>query len=272
MHATHLSQGVRIERLAPAEEPHRAQWLHALRGFDAATATALKTEGTNVVWRATMLGRQVVIKTQIHTSLLSRLKLALRASRACRHWEGAAWLTDHGFKTAPVLLLAAEYLPGGTVEWLVMDYLPGRSLLETMAAHNLTAVQDRALARAVGRQAAAMVLAGAFNRDHKPSNLILTDQGPAVIDCVAIKPCPVRKHRALERMLASLVIEPTGLNCRPRRSLLMQALTGAADTMLGKSGQRPDRRALVHHLWRRVASAVELHGNPTPRVNPRTPD
>lgn len=254
-----------IQRLAPLEQPRRDQWIHALRALDLSTAKALKIEGGNSVCAATMLGREVVVKVWRHSSLAARFKLLTRSTRAHRHWRGAAWLSSHGFATASPLLLATARGNQDLIEYLVMEQLQGPSLLEEMDAPSLPRALHHRLAGAVGRQAAQLVLAGRFNRDHKPSNLIVTNDGPALIDTVAIRRCP-RAHRAsLVRMLASLVIEPMGMGCLPRRALLMRGLTEAAATVVGRGPTAAERK----DLWRNIARRVFAHGDPTPRVDPR---
>jgi hypothetical protein len=93
---------------------------------------------------------------------------------------------------------------------------------------------------------------------------------PVVIDCVAIRYGPMTSSRAgAHRMLASLVIEPTGCGCPPRRSLMMRALRAALE-----SGREPRRlpreqeKADTRALWRAVRDRVERHKDARPAVNP----
>jgi hypothetical protein len=135
-----------------------------------------------------------------------------------------------------------------------MGAVEGRTLLRVMDRGGLAVRQEQALARAVGAQVAAF--GATYNRDHKPSNLIVTrEDGPptiAVIDCVA-----VADGADAERMFTSLVLEPLGCGCLPRRSLLARALAGYTPDR--------DRRRTI---WRDVARRVREHGDPTPKVNP----
>lgn len=145
-----------------------------------------------------------------------------------------------------------------------MEALPGKSILQHLADRDLTTRQEHAVAAAIGSDIALLARHVLQNRDHKPSNLILTNPAKpaiAIIDCVAIR----RGIRA-DRMLASLVIEPSGVGLRPRRALMMRVIRecarNAPDILEG------GHRRWVRELWRRVAAIVQAHGDPTPRVNP----
>lgn len=183
-----------------------------------------------------------------------------------------------------------------------MERLSGPSVLEILAAargrHDSTRGdaadapqaallgprRQLALARELGRQLRRLIGHGRFNRDHKPSNLIVlsADHRPrvAIIDCVAILPVSRAggPGEALQRMLASLYIEPSGVGAPPRRSLILATLHGALGIDRPASpgaprilrSHRVDRRRL-RALWNSVADRVRSHGDPTPRVDPLSP-
>jgi len=148
-------------------------------------------------------------------------------------------------------------------EYLVLEFIPGLSVLEYLASGTLTPHQERALSRSVGRFIARTLRARLGLRDPKPSNLICRAQpddsawpGLAVIDCAEAgsKNDPHWQARAL-------VAECLGVGICPRRTLLMRCLREI----------EPDR-ASRHSLWRRVAREVGDGENLTPRIDPLARD
>lgn len=248
-----------------------------------ASARLLKEEGPATVHRATLLGRDVVVKSAPAVSLADRLKLLAGRSRAHRHWHGANWLDAHWFPTAaPLALLRGP----GPSECLVMQALSGRTLLEHLAADDLPVREQHDLAAELGAMAARMTDLGRYNRDNKPSNLIVErlESGRlrvATIDCVAILPV-VRvgsAPAAADRMMAALVIEPLGVGRPPRRSLMLRALRARYNQTARRVPDAPAdprerqvRKAFCRAAWMRIAELVRAHGDPTPRVSPLPAD
>jgi hypothetical protein len=199
------------------------------------------------------------------------LQAIFRTTPACRHWHGARWLLEHEIPTAePLARLHTVGAPH--YEALVMRRLPGRTLLEWMADRTVPVQRQHELARIVGRSAARLLHVG-YNRDHKPSNLIVIESagGPidlAVVDCVAIRPGPVELEQDAESELAMLVIEPLGCGVMPRRSLQMRALGAYCKHRLELLDSSGDSHRLRRTLWRGVRETIESHGDPTPRDNP----
>ena len=131
-----------------------------------------------------------------------------------------------------------------------------------------------------------MVAKGLFNRDHKPSNIIVTDVGddqtPAslgIIDAVDFrKVTPTLVFAAPTRMLASMIIEPTGVGVRLRHALMRRALRAYLDEswhLASRSDADSDEamdRTWEHQsaraFWQSIGERVVRHGDPTPRVNP----
>jgi tRNA A-37 threonylcarbamoyl transferase component Bud32 len=289
-----------LESVGPSAHVSPSSGVQILKhdtGASAAGAPAL-------VLRATLAGRTVVIK-RTPLPFLARLKSLTGNSKGWRHLRNASWLIQNHLPTAPVLMLARH----DGAEILVMDALPGRSLLELIASPATTLAEQHALADAAGALVARVVHAGRYNRDHKPSNLIVTHLTPtpaaadlAIIDCVAfIRPGPLtRPIQGPLRMLSSLVIEPLGCGVLPRRSLLMRALRSylrhswlLADhpsparskiTPLApvsppdfdrSAPLSPEQRAWelasIRAFWSEVLRTINTHGDPTPSINPLTP-
>lgn len=241
-------------------------WRDALAAFDPADALTLKRDRGTAVYRSRLAGRDVVVKRWDLLGVMARLKALLRWSRAHRHWNGAKRLTSWGVRTAAPLALLTNREHGSSRTWLVLEALQGRTVLDHMAARDLGLRQEHAVADAVGGMVSRLRTAGGFNRDGKPSNLIVTlasdeDAVVAVVDCVAIG--RARGERRLAQMLASLYIEPLGCGCPPRLALAMRVVRGVCPQV-----DRRERVDAVKRLWRAAASIVTSHGDPTPRVSP----
>lgn len=265
---------MRIERLAPGEEPLRGQWQEALRAGWQSGASAIKQEGETSVWRARLLGRDVIVKQRAGPATMKEL---CGLDRESRQWRGAQWLQAHGIPTARCLVLATTP-PRPRCRWLVLEAIDGTTLLQLLAQNKLAPRQQHTLARALARQLAALTLAGRYNRDHKPSNLIVQNPGSpeptiAIIDTVAIRKLRPWRRADLYAMFVSLVLEPMGCGCPPRRSLMMRVLVEHQRELLRRIPNllpQDDavRRAARHQDWMRIAGLIDAHGDPTPKVNP----
>ena len=283
------------------EQIDRVRIVRAHRGEDAAawaaaigdaswikSSSLLKQDERSWVRRATLLGRETVVKCREIDGIWARVKCALGRGKGDRHWRGAALLTGKGVKTARVLALARANVDGRDCELLVMEWVQGETLLRVMAdlragtagAPGVRA--QHAIAKAVGEQIASME--EVFNRDHKPSNVIVerwTASGAqvAIIDCEGVRRTAIP---GAARMFASLVIEPTGCGVRPRRALLMRALRSCVHVSIGLNTPdapvhrpraiadlpRADYRQMRRMAWDDAARTIAHHGDPTPRVNP----
>ncbi len=306
-----MSHALTILALDRSLEPDRARFVDELdqltRRLDSAAASRasphapassaleiLKRDTHATVLRVRLAGRDVVIKLT-RLSPLARLKSLVRASKSWRHWANAAWLDTQAIPTARVLLLARA----ARAEVLVMDALPGRSLLHHIADPRRTLADEHALADSAGALVARVIHAGRFNRDHKPSNLIVTSLSPphatlAIIDCVSLI-TPGKLARPIQgplRMLSSMVIEPLGCSVLPRRALLMRALRAylRASWLLAEhprahqaplpesfpsaasapitDEQRAWELASIRAFWTEVTRVVLAHKDPVPAVNP----
>lgn len=270
-----------------------------------AAARALKRDARVIVRAGDMPGTgaggafraRIVVKTWRLTRVKDLLNIALGRTQGLRHWRGAMLLTRLGVATAAPLALFRV----GREETLVMREVPGKSLLAHLdewerGVGDLRAGEAGAIARAVGAQVRRLADAGWFNRDNKPSNLIVIDHGApgtapgtapgaapgtapgtapgvrpgtgtgthaggrfeiALIDVVGIRRDRLRVGGL--RMLVSLMLEPMGVGRAPRRAMRMRTLKEA-------SGGAP--LAARKSAWRAVEQAIDEHGDPTPRINP----
>jgi tRNA A-37 threonylcarbamoyl transferase component Bud32 len=255
------TQGVRVVRSrvsnprALAAEVGDPAW--------SASAKVLKRDGRTAVLegRVTVDGRarDIVVKVMRADRPKDRLARRLGGTRLMRQWSGAALLERAGIATPACLAL---WRSAGGVECLAMERAEGRTLLHEMARAGIPVRDRHALAGEAGRLVAQLVRAGVFNRDHKPSNIMVRWDGAgprlSLIDTAGIR----RRRAGGETvMLAKLVIECLGVGARPRTPIMMRALCVCA-TELGWD------RARRRRTWKLVEYVISAHGNPRPKDDP----
>lgn len=100
-----------------------------------------------------------------------------------------------------------------------------------------------------------------FNRDQKPSNIIVSTPGAlVVVDTVGVRAlAAMPRERAVARMVASALIEPAGCGVRLPKTFAANILAGLAPSF------DPVALARVAAV---VSSILREHGDPTPRINP----
>ncbi|MEO1009170.1 MAG: hypothetical protein AAFX79_11430 [Planctomycetota bacterium] len=297
----------RATRAAAGEDgPAWARALEAEPWRDA--ARALKVDGDTRVLAATLRNRAVVLKFG-HLGVRARaIKARLGLSPADRNWAGAALLAAEGIPCARMLALLAERPSPGTPprQCLISAFEPGETLLHyARLAHagELAFRRQRRLARAVGLHVGCILAGDLYNRDSKPSNLIVRwdDDAPGdpardiaddawpsltVVDCQGVRRLVRKRAYRSMRMQASLILEPMGLCMTPRRPHIARTLRAtmaayAARRYAGvpvEAALRLDLKA-EHELlasiperaiagWHRIAERIRVHGDPTPRVDP----
>lgn len=239
----------------------------------------LKAEGDSHVVLLRLGERRVVLKLMLMRGWVARTRCWLGITRHHRQWQGAEWIQTARIPTSKPLAMGTIHArdQGGNLihgQWLVLAYLKGPTLLEVFRdaqrlpqKHRLK--RQRGLAIGAGESVRNLVRAGLFNRDHKPSNLIVIRSDPrnlhvslGIIDTVGIRRIPGGnwRHSAIARMLASLIIEAIGCGVYPNlrsRHIAVRAATGAWEPWLS-----------IRRVWRAVRRIVDRHGDPTPKVNP----
>lgn len=124
-------------------------------------------------------GRRVAVK------VIKERFTADAVFRARFRREVAAARRVTGTFTAPIL----DADPDARVPWLITAYLPGLTLREAVEAFGaLPAAAVRVLAAGLGEALADIHRAGLAHRDLKPGNIMLTADGPRVIDFGIARP------------------------------------------------------------------------------------
>lgn len=261
----------RVIKLAQGEDG--PAWAEALADTTwREAAQLLKQDRDTSVWRTQMLGKDVVIKCWELSRFKRRLQTRVNATPAVRQWNGAALLIECKIATATPYVLARGKIDGKPYECLAMEMLPGKSLLEHMAEGDLSVRQEHAVARVLGEQIHEMIQAKLFNRDHKPSNLIVQNIEPAevaLIDTVGV--CKKRKVGLDDKMLAALLTEPSGCGCAPRLTLMVRVMLSYVDALYPKD--IAEWKLRYQQNWLRnvsygVGDVVRKHGDSTPKVDP----
>ncbi|MGH3825852.1 MAG: serine/threonine-protein kinase [Pseudonocardiaceae bacterium] len=139
------------------------------------------TGAMGVVWRAhdERLDRTVAIKELLMQPGLPAADAQAARDRAMREGRIAARLKHpNAIHVYDVALEAATGASDQVVPWLVMEYLPARSLAEVLAERGTLAPREAA---GIGRQVAAALAAahaaGIVHRDVKPGNVLLGQHG-----------------------------------------------------------------------------------------------
>jgi serine/threonine protein kinase len=122
---------------------------------------------------ATPGGRDVAVKV-VHPELAARPEFRARFAQ-----EVAAARAVSGAYTAPVV----DADPQAPLPWLATAYVAGPSLLDAVDRYGPMAEPDlRRLALGLIEAVKAIHAAGVIHRDLKPGNVMLSDDGPRVID------------------------------------------------------------------------------------------
>ncbi len=133
--------------------------------------------GMGAVWLATdrLLNREVAIKQVLTTAGLSEAEATEVRNRIVHEGRVAAKLShEHAIAVYDVVLEAGE-------PWLVMEYLPSRSVAKALAmADTLPPVEVAQIGAQVADALATAHAAGIVHRDIKPGNILVADRGAEV--------------------------------------------------------------------------------------------
>ncbi|RNC80424.1 MAG: hypothetical protein ED559_01025 [Phycisphaera sp.] len=256
-----MGRDARIWFLGEGED--RSSWERALAGGGWVDGECLKLDDRGRgVWRAELLGRSCVVKARPLPGVLDRLKQRLGATDLARACLGAALLEAKGFRTPRVHVMGLSRLDSGWHEVLFTECALGVPLLSQWIQAD--DAERRGLARRAGRVLGEMCAAGVFNRDCKPSNLIVDGDGIVFVDVGGVRATNGDTVLELARMISMLGFEPTGVGSRPA---FWEVVVGIRSALRTAGVASEARGRLIAHLRRLVAE----HGDPTPRDNPVAP-
>jgi len=141
--------------------------------------------GMGVVWRAhdLVLGRTVAVKQLVLGPELSPSDAAESRARAMREGRIAARLQHpNAINVFDVALGPDAEGDGADQPWLVMEYLPSRTLDELLAREGpLPPAEVARIGRDIAAALAAAHAAGIVHRDVKPGNVLIGDNGTVKI-------------------------------------------------------------------------------------------
>jgi non-specific serine/threonine protein kinase len=133
--------------------------------------------GMGAVWLATdrLLNRDVAIKQVLTTAGLSEAEATEVRNRIIHEGRVAAKLShDHAIAVYDVVLEAGE-------PWLVMEYLPSRSVAKALAlVDRLSPIEVAQIGAQVADALTTAHTAGIVHRDIKPGNILVADRGAEV--------------------------------------------------------------------------------------------
>ncbi|MBX3315987.1 MAG: hypothetical protein KF902_03875 [Phycisphaeraceae bacterium] len=272
------NRSIRIVRLEAVEgdaAEAKSRWVSVFSGRDwAVGAEVFKQSPHSSVLRSMVLSRDLVLKTR-HASGLKALAQSLTQSgREERQWSGSEWLRSIGLSAPHCVAIVAGSRDGAPVRTLITEYVPGHTLLWQIARglvkEDPESPPSRAIAYETGRGIAQIIKSGRFNRDHKPSNLVVVAAGPpvariSIVDAVAIQPYkPAERAHALARMIASLQIEPAGIGHPIPHTFLKRIVDAIAHEMVGPA----DADSWSRDMLSSAEQHVQKHGDPTPQHDP----
>ncbi len=272
------NRSIRIVRLEPGQgDPSEEQsnWASTFMGRDwTVGAEVFKRTEESSVLRCMLRSRDLVLKTCRSKGVKGLLQGLSRSGRSHRQWQGSEWLRSIGVASPNCVAIVRGNRDGVSVETLVTEYVPGHTLLWQIARgvvhDDPESPGSRAIAYAVGRDMAQIIKSGRYNRDHKPSNLVVTHAAPPIasistVDAVAILPVKLKDRvDGIARMIASLLIEPMGSGHPMPPAFLRRIVESLAHEMVDAANVE----SWTHELTARAERLVESHGNPTPEHDP----
>ena len=223
-----------------------------------------QSEAGLVVAGTTSVAGAIVVKIRRLPGLKGTLRALLGLTPMARAWRTASRLHAVGIATAQPIALLAGTSGRERVEVLVLPEIAGRTLLARLADRDLPEAVERLAAANIADMIAQLARHRLANRDHKPSNIIISDTGRPVLLDAELRTAPPAEAAA--RMLASLAIEPSGVGITLPRVPTARVLRLVASRL---ADQGVDCSA--RDLRDAAAAIVNRHGDPTPKANQLAP-
>lgn len=268
------TEDLRVARYAPGWGYAAREWARTLEDVDWPGAELHKSHARGSVWLTSLAigGRthRAVLKVEAMRSLRQRVQSILGRSKLHRQWRGAARLARAGVPAAAPLAMLRGASGRRACEVLVLDAIPGDTLLALLVRGPVPDERAGPLAGIIAGHLGRMARAGLANRDPKPSNIIVgSGEGgrPAAtfVDTEGVQ----RRRTALDelaaRFLASLELEVVGVGADPPRTFagLIARAVGAAGTA---DPARAESRS--REITDRARQIVAGHADPTPKHDP----
>ncbi|RVW04487.1 serine/threonine protein kinase [Rhodococcus spongiicola] len=140
-------------------------------------ASKLGGGGMGAVWLAqdTLLDRKVAVKQVTSTVGMDDAEANELRQQVLREGRNAAQLShDHAIAMYDVAVESGE-------PWLVMEYLPSRSLAEALGqVHTLAPIEVAQIGAQIAAALTEAHAAGILHRDIKPGNILVADRGDAL--------------------------------------------------------------------------------------------
>lgn len=269
------TQQVRVIRAAREFVFPPRVWADAFGKIDWSSAACLSDKPGRSVWRATLDlpggPSEIVVKVHLHRSFLDSLRSFCHLGRLRRQWRGAARLSRRGYRVARGLALLRGRDGGHGLDVLVMESVPGPTLLELMARGGLSVRDEHMVARTLGALVSLLDGERLHSKDLKPSNIIVDPEDPSVLTLID---SDTVGHRPAHPLLP-LVIEAVGMGVLPRRALLARVVKSWAwHEWLNRPFEvalDPDlryERELARRAWKEIDALVARHGDARPLHDP----
>ncbi|MEM9084260.1 MAG: lipopolysaccharide kinase InaA family protein, partial [Planctomycetota bacterium] len=223
-----IRPGLSRARIVARTEGVGDQWvIRSLESVGGEGWTSLKSDEHTTVFVGVLAGGWSIVKTHALTRPKDSLAAIFRRTRLHRQFRGTVRSIRAGIPAAIVrLVIRGRDEEGRVIDTLIMERVPGRSVLEIFADAETNEETKRELAELVGALTHTLLAEGLFNRDHKPSNIIVDESRggfrPVLIDCVGVR--KAKTGDTIERLLKNLVVELIGYSCAPSSTSAWRAL------------------------------------------------
>ena len=238
----------------------RSDWERVLAGAGWRAGEVVKADDRGrEVWKVELFGELVAVKVRAVPGVLDRLRFRLGGTDLTRAHLGAALLTARGFESPGVRVLALVRDGGAWFEVLVANWAKGAPMIRRWC--DAGEAERNELAQLAGALIGALSAKGVFNRDAKPSNVVVDGEVLSLIDVGGVRLAGEDRALELARMLSAQGFEPAGVGERPALGQMLACVRSAC-AAAGITGL--DRRVVVG----RLRQLIDGHGDPAPKDSP----